>query len=93
MKILRENMSKDQLRANDMAPKKGALSWLGCLLLKREEFVFNSKNSIMEYKCASDGHPSICPTHTCVENVSTETMCCLAKKVDSFTGGMTRLKS
>ena len=41
LESLRENMSKDQLRANDLARKKGASSWLGCLPLKRDDFVLN----------------------------------------------------
>ena len=39
LEILREKISKDWLRANDLARKKGASGWLGCLPLKREDFV------------------------------------------------------
>ena len=40
---LREKMSNDQLRANELSQQKGASSWLGCLPLKREGFSLNTR--------------------------------------------------
>ena len=43
LQALRANMSKEQLRANDLAQLKGASAWLTSLPLKEEGFVLNKR--------------------------------------------------
>ena len=43
LKSLRENMSVEEIRANDVAQKKGASAWLTALPLKDEGFVLNKR--------------------------------------------------
>ena len=61
---LRETMSKDQLRANDLAQKKGASSWLSCLPLKRENFCLNKREFYdgvrMRYRWSPKYMPGTC---------------------------------
>ena len=43
LETLRTNMTKKQLRANDIAQMKGASAWLTSLPLKEEDFVLNKR--------------------------------------------------
>ena len=61
---LRENMSSEQLRANDLATMKGGSSWLSTLPLKSENFSLNKR----EFYDALSGHQST--FHRCVHVAS-----------------------
>ena len=61
---LREKMSNDQLRANELSQQKGASSWLGCLPLKREGFSLNKREFYdgvrLRYRWTPKYMPSTC---------------------------------
>ena len=62
---LRENMSSEQLRANDLATMKGGLSWLTTLPWKSENFSLNKREFYdafsLRYRWTPKYLPSICP--------------------------------
>ena len=62
---LRENMSSEQLRANDLAMMKGSLSWLTTLPLKLENFSLNKWEFYdvlsLRYRWTPKYLPSMCP--------------------------------
>ena len=51
-----EKMSPEQLRANDLAKMKGALSWLTTLPLTSENFDLKKRNSTMCSALGTAGH-------------------------------------
>ena len=64
LKSLRENMSVEEIRANDVAQKKGASAWLTALPLKDEGFVLNKREFFdalaMRYRWPLKRLPSKC---------------------------------
>ena len=65
LQTLRENMSSEQLRANDLATMKGGSSWLTTLPLKSENFGLNKRQFYdalsLRYRWTPKYLPSMCP--------------------------------
>lgn len=62
---IRETMTREQLRGNDLAQFKGASSWLTSLPLKTENFVLNKREFFdalcLRYRWPVRYMPSVCP--------------------------------